>query len=462
MAFRLIASICSMKICWLLGCFLGLIQMAGAQALPKQAAAQIQQAAKTQSTPPFSAAALRLQQYRLDNNLHNQPTSEGNVPLYAEGGLHYLQPLYEYLKSYASPVEKNRLSRHLAYAGDHLLADYFNQQLYDSMMQEGYQDVHRFLDTLGKIQLTPARAFIKNRIANERVVMFNENPVQLQQRAFFYSMLEDFYQAGFRYLSLYWLSPYLKTDKAPLNKFWGYQVADPVAGEIIRKARQLGFVLIPYGDSSINKRTANVQDAVQATRLASILQQDSSARILVLEELAHISELPIGDYTPMATVFSRISGIDPLTIDLTELSTGSSFEYGRYFYQELTKKINVDAPSVVMRNGQAVSLLENDQYDLQVLFPPAKNLRNRADWLTLSDNRKETPIRPTERELFLVQAYYADETERSAFTYLIPADQTYLTDRDGYYWLFLAPGKYKLVMRDIHYNMVSEKELTVE
>lgn len=434
-------SICSMKNVWLIGCFLGVVSASQAQ---------------------LSPAVVKLQQYRLDSNTHNQPTPVGGTALYAEGGLHYLQPLYEYLKGADSGPEKNRLSRHLAYAGDHILSNYYNQLLFDSMMPAGYKDVRRYLDTVGKIQLTNARTWILNRAAKQKIVLFNENPIQLQQRAFFYTLLDDFYQLGFRYLSIYWLSPLVNPNNAPVNKFLGYQVADPIAAEIIRKAKKLGFTLIAYGDSSITKRTANVQDAVQATKLASLFQQDPTARVLVMDELAHISEQPIGDFTPMATVFHRVSGIDPMTVDLTELAAGSSFEYGRFFYEELIKKIPVEEPSLVVRNQEPISLLENDQYDLQVLFPPTKPLRNRAAWLTLSGSRREVAVQPTHRELFFVQAYYTDETLQSAYANLIPADQTYLTDRDGYYWLFLAPGKYKLVLRDIHYNMLSEKDLVVE
>lgn len=436
-----IHSICIMKKSWLVLLFLFLHELVEAQP---------------------AGPALKLKEYSLDTASSYKLNPAGLPALYAGEGLHYLQPLYEYFKQTTSASDKNRLARHLAMAGDHLLANYYLEHSYDSMMAIAYEDVKKYLDTMGKLQLMDASAYILQQAANERIVLFNENAAQLQQRAHFYTLLEDFYKLGFRYLSLYWLSPLVNPNTAPVTKFLGYQVADPIAAEIVRKAKQLGFTLIAYGDSSITRKTGNVQDAVQASRLAALLQQDTAAKILVLDEQAHIAERPIGNFTPMGTVLHRLTGIDPFTIDQTELCNGSSFEYGRYFYQELVKRIPVEKVTVVTRGKQPVSLLENDLYDVQLLFPPMKEKSGRADWLTLSGSRKPVAVQPAHRNLFLVQAYYKDETFRNLLPNLIPADQTYLTDRDGYYRLYLQPGKYTLIFRDIHYGVLTERELEVQ
>lgn len=409
----------------------------------------------------LSPAALKLKNYKPDSS--SVIAADSSSPaLYKGGGLHYLAPLYENFNNTATGAGKDNLARHLGFAGDHLLANYYLEKSYDSMMTIGYQDADRYIDTMKSLQLVDAKSWILQRAAGEKAVFFNENAAQMQQRAFFYSLLEDFYKLGFHYLSVYWLSPLVNPNTTQVSKYLGYQVADPVAAEIVRKARSLGFTLVPYGDSSIQSKTGNVQDAVQATRLASLLQQDTAARLLVLDEQAHIAERNIGNFSPMATVFTRLTGINPLTVDQTELSTGSSFEYGRYFYNQLSKKLSIDQVSVVLRDKTPVSLLENDLYDLQLLFPPVRPLYGRAEWLTLSGKRKPVAVQPAHRELFFVQAYYEDETMRSLLPDLVPADQTYLTDKDGYYRLFLHPGKYTLVYRDIHYRILSEKELVVK
>jgi len=45
---------------------------------------------------------------------------------------------------------------------------------------------------------------------------------------------------------------------------------------------------------------------------------------------------------------------------------------------------------------------------------------------------------------------------------MIPADQTYITDQDGYYHLYLQPGRYRLVYRDKQYAILGTKVLVVE
>lgn len=409
----------------------------------------------------LSPAFTRLQRYLIDTAKWGNAGSTQH-PLYTAEGLNYLQPLYQYAPVSTFSIYNQQLVQALAFAGDHQAALHFNRLSYDSMPAAGYKDVRDFLDTISKFSLVDARSFILNRAANERVVMFNENPRYLQQRAFFYSLLDDFYQLGFRYLSLHWLNPSINPNQAPVSRYLGYQVADPIAAELVRKAKQLGFTLITQGDTSITKRTANVQDAVQASKLNSLLQQDTTARLLVLDESAHISEKAIGDFTPMATVLRRLSGIDPLTIDQTELCEASSFEYGRYFFEEFNRRVPVQQVSVAVRNQQPVSLLENDQVDLQLVFPKMVAEHNRANWLGTAGKRVASGIQPAHRELFFVQAYQADEANKYAYANIIPVDQTYLTDRDGYYWLYLPVGKYKLVYRDINYQILSERNHLVE
>ncbi|MCG7859370.1 hypothetical protein MD537_20500, partial [Flavihumibacter sediminis] len=121
----------------------------------------------------------KLKEYPLDTAGNYRLTPAGTPALYAGEGLHYLQPLYEYFKQTVSGSDKNRLARHLAMAGDHLLANYYLEHSYDSMMPIGYEDVKKYLDTMGKLQLLDARSYILQQAAKERIVLFNESAAQL-------------------------------------------------------------------------------------------------------------------------------------------------------------------------------------------------------------------------------------------------------------------------------------------
>jgi hypothetical protein len=311
--------------------------------------------------------------------------------------------------------------------------------------------------------MEPARSYILSRTANEKVVMFNELHHLPAHRAFLLSLLPELKQQGFQYLALEMLNNRADRSLQELNFRTGYYAAEPMAGELIRKAKALGFTLVAYEDTLADNHSGTGRDAIQAAHLAGLFQKDPAAKLLVLVGGAHISEQPVGkNYIPMAVAFRRFTGINPLTIDQTELSEGSSFEYGRYFHQLLLKKWTLHQPAISTRNGSPVSLLENDHYDLQVIHPVIPGAHNRPDWLSVNGARKEVPVRPTEKKLFLVQAYYAEEIRKAAIGALIPADQTYISGADGYYWLYLFPGKYTLVLRDLEYHELSRKDLEVQ
>jgi hypothetical protein len=312
------------------------------------------------------------------------------------------------------------------------------------------------------VQFSNARKYIIARAAKEQVIMINESRYLPDHRAFTISLLQDLYLAGFRYLATDLLNNRSDRQLTDIDLRTGYFAAEPVAGELLRKAVQIGFSLVAYEDTLADNHSGTGRDAIQAARIASILQKDPTARILVHAGQAHISEDIIAQsYIPMAVAFRRFTGINPFTIDQTELTTGSTFEYGRYFYALFQAKKPMLEPVIAFRKEQPVSLLENDLYDIQVIHPPNNLIRNRPAWLTINGSRKEFAVRPTEKTLFFIQAYYLKESIKKPISILIPADQTYIADRDGYYWLFLNPGKYKLVYRDIAYSILAEKEIDV-
>ncbi|GAO45634.1 hypothetical protein FPE01S_07_00220 [Flavihumibacter petaseus NBRC 106054] len=394
-------------------------------------------------------------------------SAAGKTPLYDMRGLNYLGPVYRNVLNF-QPGKKNALvnyqvpANEFCLAGDHKTAIQLASDYYDSLPVPAYKEVDRFVDTLKAVTLHSAKDVITERTKHERMVMLNASPAYSQQRAFIYSLLDDLYNQGFRYLALEWLNSRKNRNVTSVDMFNGYFAAEPVAGEIMRKALQLGFRIVAYEDSLSERQDGSGRDAMQAATLANLYKHDSAAKCILIAGGGHISEKKIGNsYTPMAVFFKRFSGIDPLTIDLTEVCEGSAFEYGRYFFTVWSKKNSISQPSIAFRDKAPYSLLENDQYDLQVILPPTVWSHRRPSWLDLNGKRKSVSVRPTEKTLFLVQAYYNNETIQKPLPILIPADQTYVTDEDGYYWLYLLPGKYRLIFRDMDYVVIAEKELDV-
>ena len=75
--------------------------------------------------------------------------------------------------------------------------------------------------------------------------------------------------------------------------------------------------------------------------------------------------------------------------------------------------------------------------------------------------KKEIPVEPVYKSLFMVQAYYDKEYPEANLSKSVPADQTYTDAANGYYYLYLHKGKYKLVYRDKEYAILGTKDIVV-
>ncbi len=52
----------------------------------------------------------------------------------------------------------------------------------------------------------------------------------------------------------------------------GHFSSEPVAGELIRKAIDIGYQLIPYEDTAANQHTPNQRDSIQAANIFKIIR----------------------------------------------------------------------------------------------------------------------------------------------------------------------------------------------
>jgi hypothetical protein len=382
--------------------------------------------------------------------------------------MHYLYPLYQaigweerFKKNMGEKTFYNRFAQLLAFAGDYNSALYYSQRNFDSLPRSITDTIRDRVTKMASVQYMPAREAIVNNSSFYRVIMINESSAKPVHRAFAYSLLEDLYKKGFRYLAFEALNNYSNRNTDSVNVFTGYNIGEPIAGELTRKALELGYILLPYEDTLASEHRPSQRDSIQAANIAAIIKKDLQAKILVLAGYNHIMEEKTPTFIPMGWWLKRMTGIDPLTIDQTSLTEGSEFEFGRLFYRQFITRFNITAPSVLFRNNRPFNPLDETGYDMVVMHPPSAQLHNRPSWLSLNDERKPQLIQPTEKLLFFVQAYYESEYDEELINLHIPADQTYVTNRDGYYCLFLRKGKYRIVLRDMSYKILSVKEMEV-
>jgi hypothetical protein len=382
--------------------------------------------------------------------------------------IHYLYPLYQGIgldTRFQQRLGKARyyhdMSRFIAEAGDYKTAIAYSAWMYDSLKENGKVLAKRHALSYPNVQSADASAVVAGTAMNAQVLMITESASKPVHRAFTYGLLDQLYQYGYRYLAMDIFKPKSTIVDKSLN---GFAVYDPVAAELIRKAIRLGYTLVPYADTIPEKHTPTQTDSIQAANLFQVLAKDPSAKMIVQGSFLSICEQPSGKYKPMAYAFKQLSGIDPVTVEQTDLTEGSNFAYGRAFYEYFTERYVITEPSVILSDKKPLNPLEQNGYDLIVMHPPATYKNGRPDWLSFKSERKEVAMPPTDRQSFFVQAYYWDEFREDTLglSQVVPADQTYITGDNGYVSLYLRPAKYKIVIRDVRYKVVAIRDRTVQ
>lgn len=382
--------------------------------------------------------------------------------------LHYLYPLYQAIgweDKFKNLLGEKRyydnFSQLLSFTGDYAMASEYVRKGFDPLSDTTVKSIALDIGQLQNIQYASAKEAITSNAQYYQVIMLNEAHAKPVHRAFTYSLLVDLYQAGYRYLAMETFNNFANRCLDSLNVFTGYYTNEPVGGELVRRALQLGYTLVSYEDTALHYHSPSQRDSIQARNIYSIIKNDPSAKILVHAGYGHIAEEKIGDYTPMGAWLKKMSGIDPFTVNQTTLTQESDFEYGRLYYNFFTDRFSISAPSVIFHNKRPFNPMQEKGFDLNIIHPPTAFVNNRPSWISLNGERQPIFIQPTERTLFLVQAYYQSEYNEEIVNVLIPADQTYLTTREGYYCLYLRKGKYKIVLRDAGYKVLSVKDREV-
>jgi len=396
-------------------------------------------------------------------------SSLDHVEYYPGGSLNYFYPLYQLIreeerfrKIYPGTQYDEMLSEALSFCGDYGSALLTQALPTDSLDNATRTQISRTVANLKDIENVDARKFIAFVSKDFQVIMVNEAPNKPLHRAFTVSLLEDLYKRGFHYLALEMLSNYSSHSLDKLTPYTGYYTTEPVAGEMVRAALDIGFHLISYEDTAANRHTPNERDSIQASNIYQVLKKDPSAKILVHATYGHIAEKNLGDgFFPMAMMFKKISGINPLTIDQTDMTEAGNINYGRVLYLSYIQKYQLNSPSIALFNGETVNITNNSINDLSVIHPLTVYRDGRPIWLSLAGRRQPLYVKPANKNTFFVQAYYQYESFGNKPGQVIPADQTYIPTNKNNYLLYLHRGKYIIIFRDMSYKILSTLHIEV-
>jgi hypothetical protein len=287
--------------------------------------------------------------------------------------------------------------------------------------------------------------FLAAAAGSARVVMVNEAHHDPRHRAFTRALLVALRARGFRYFAAETLShadTALQSRGYPVPRSGAY-LGEPVFGDLVRTALQLGYTVVPY--EARDPRTGREQ--AQAQNLAGIFARDPHARIVVQAGWDHVNESgQLSGSAPMAAQFRQLTGIDPLTVDQTVMTERASREYEHPLYDRVLARERITRPTVFVAPDGSPWTLEPGKRDVTVFHPRAVYRRGRPTWLEMDGVRTRVPLPPGicgTATRCLVHARIESEAPNA-----IPMDQVEVVRGAAVPDLLLRPGAYRVEVED--------------
>ena len=122
----------------------------------------------------------------------------------------------------------------------------------------------------------PLSGLMDSIIENNRVIMFNEMHFNPRHRAFVVSWLKKCYDNGYRYLAAETISAkdtLLNERRTVLLGTSGFYSDEPVFGDFLRTAQNIGYDLVPYERTDMNKEREKAQAENLIKNILEILYQ---------------------------------------------------------------------------------------------------------------------------------------------------------------------------------------------
>src|SRR5690606_12382386 len=132
-------------------------------------------------------------------------------------------------------------------------------------------------------------------------------------RLFLSNLLPILKAAGFTYLFLEGLREDNINERGFPLQTSGFYTCEPMFGNLLRKAIQLGFKLVPYDCYRGPCKTVPEREQHQAETIYKTMQQHPDAKAIVFAGHGHINKDPQKNW--MAHRFKTLSGIDPFCIN---------------------------------------------------------------------------------------------------------------------------------------------------
>jgi hypothetical protein len=284
-----------------------------------------------------------------------------------------------------------------------------------------------------------AKAYILEQAAQQKALFFNESHVDPGTRPFLIGLLPELKKLGYTKLAMEAIMT--DTITVPTTKI-GFYTSDPAYGNLLRTALQAGFKLINYEDTSASA-VWNFRDSSQAANMIHKLNAIAdTGKLVVLAGHGHIHKhADYPDCIPMAMYFTRMSGIDPYSIDSDDAN------------QVRYTGIDNTQPYILLRNNIPVNP-NPIRYNLQVHYPETI-----TDKRLLPVDLKTYHISPPVNSLLLI--YDADEYEKAgSIDKLVPVYSFY--PANTYQHLSLDTKKYIVYLFDNKGKLLSHQKIAIK
>ena len=207
----------------------------------------------------------------------------------------------------------------------------------------------------------------------------------------------------------------------------GAYLKEPVFADFVRQALALGYTPLAYEQTGEQRRAGEPgipgREEAEADNLAAIVRAHPDRKILIYVGFHHVTEAPIDEGSEriewMAARLKKKVGIDPLTIEQTELAEDATSHLGREAWALAAPRLK--RTSILRLDGRPLAFGPYAQaVDLQVLHPATRLRDGRPEWLAaLGRSPRAVPAALLPKHgRRLIQAFLASEPEDA-----VPLDQ---------------------------------------
>ena len=292
----------------------------------------------------------------------------------------------------------------------------------------------------------PAAEYVVERARDHRVVMVNERHHASSDRLLTMELLAPLAEQGFRYLAIEagWNGDPVNSRGYPIPQT-GYYVNDVAFAEVVRSAIELGYRIIGYEieneqetstEPAIDANSRERREWWQAKNIAArVFDVDSDAKLLVHAGYGHVWERESDTWAPMAVHLRQFTGLDPLTIDQTQLSERSSPEL-EHPLRTRTKELGLlGEDAVVLIDSEGESIRPDDDVDIAVFGVATRYADGRPTWMNMDGRRNPTAFDTPE----CAERTCIVEARRAGFADELPLDRIEVTSAEST-TLYLPPG----------------------